>query len=45
MSLVFGNFCFDYYGDRFGLGLRLGLDIIMKYLRTMNMRQAFSKLF
>ena len=26
-SLVFGNFCFDCYSNRFGLGLELGLGL------------------
>ena len=26
-SLVFGNFYFDYYSSRFGLGFRLGLGL------------------
>ena len=49
MSLVFGNFCFDYYSNRSWLGLGLELELrveflgfIMKRLRTQNVRQAFS---
>ena len=46
-SLVFGNFYFDYYNYRFGLGLTLGLMLvflgfIVKCLRTQNVCQAFS---
>ena len=53
-SLVFGNFSFDYYSYRFGLGFSLGFELglglglvllgfITKCLHARNMRQAFSK--
>ena len=41
MSLVFGNFYFEYYSYRFGLGFRLGLGLGLGLKLGLGLRVSF----
>ena len=44
-SLVFGNFYFDYYRYRFGLGLRLGFGLGLRLGLSLGLRVSFFRLY